>query len=124
MPGSDGAGYAGFADKVDSHFWRLFGSALLLSGITGGIAYSQRSTDRDARTTVSGAMSQALGQQLGQMSEEMFRKQMNVAPTIEIRPGYRFNVQVEKDLTFNGPYRPFDYKRAISADDKTFRLTP
>jgi type IV secretion system protein VirB10 len=38
-------------------------------------------------------MSQALGQQLGELSEEMIRKQMNVAPTIEIRSGYRFNVR-------------------------------
>jgi type IV secretion system protein VirB10 len=66
-------------------------------------------------------MSQALGQQFGQLTEEMIRKQMNVAPTIEIRPGYRFNVQVTKDLTFNGPYRPFDYERSIGAEGKTFR---
>jgi type IV secretion system protein TrbI len=52
----------------------------------------------------------------------MIRKQMNVAPTIEIRPGYRFNVQVTKDLTFNGPYRAFDYRRSISAGPETFRV--
>jgi type IV secretion system protein VirB10 len=122
MPGSDGAGYAGFKDQVDTHFWRVFASALLLSGITGGIAYSQDSQAKpDNRTTVSGTMSQALGQQLGELSEEMIRKQMNVAPTIEIRPGYRFNVQVTKDLTFNGPYRAFDYERSISAATQTFK---
>ena len=122
MPGSDGAGYAGFKDLVDTHFWRLFGSALLLSGITGGIAYSQDSQAQANKVTVGGSMSQALGQQLGQLSEEMIRKQMNVAPTIEIRPGYRFNVQVTKDLTFNGPYQAFDYQRSISAGSQTFRL--
>jgi type IV secretion system protein VirB10 len=122
MPGSDGAGYAGFNDQVNTHFWRLIASSLLLSGITGGIAMSQDSvTDRNGRTNFSGAMSQALGQQFGQLTEEMIRKQMNVAPTIEIRPGYRFNVQVTKDLTFNGPYRPFDYERSIGAEGKTFR---
>lgn len=121
MPGSDGAGYAGFQDQVDSHFWRMFASALLLSSITGGIAYSQDSQAHgDNQATVSGAMSQALGQQLGQLSEEMIRKQMNVAPTIEIRPGYRFNVQVTKDLTFNAPYRAFDYERSIAAGDQMF----
>lgn len=125
MPGSDGAGYSGFKDLVDNHFWRLLGSAVLLSGITGGIAYSQDSQAQAGDgATVSGAMSQALGQQLGQLSEEMIRKQMNVAPTIEIRPGYRFNVQVTKDLTFNGPYRAFDYQRSISADAQIFRQRP
>lgn len=123
MPGSDGAGYAGFEDQVDTHFWRLFGSALLLSGITGGIAYSQDSQAQSGdRTPVGGAMSQALGQHLGQLTEEMIRRQMNVAPTIEIRPGYRFNVQVTKDLTFNTPYVAFEYERSISAAGVTFRM--
>jgi len=34
----------------------------------------------------------------------MLRRQMNVQPTIQIRPGYRFNVLVNKDLIFEGPY--------------------
>jgi type IV secretory pathway VirB10-like protein len=122
MPGSDGAGYAGFNDQANTHFWRLVASSLLLSGITGGIALSQDSvTDKNGRTNFSGAMSQALGQEFGQVTQEMIRKQMNVAPTIEIRPGYRFNVQVTKDLTFNGPYKAFDYQRSIAAGAQTFR---
>ena len=37
MPGTDFAGYTGFKDKVNNHFLRLFGSALLMSAITAGI---------------------------------------------------------------------------------------
>jgi type IV secretion system protein VirB10 len=40
---------------------------------------------------------------------QMLMKNLNVAPTIEIRPGYRFNVMVSKDLTFKKPYQSFDY---------------
>ena len=29
--------------------------------------------------------------------------------TLEIRPGFRFNVVVTKDLTFTKPYQAFDY---------------
>lgn len=123
MPGADGAGYSGFHDLVDNHFWRLFGNALLLSGITGGVAYSQDAlAPTGERTTVGSAMGQSVGQQLGQVSEEMIRKQMNVAPTIEIRPGYRFNVQVTKDLTFNAPYRAFDYDRSIAAAGQKYAI--
>jgi type IV secretion system protein VirB10 len=115
MPGSDGAGYAGFADQVDNHFDRLFGGALLLSAITAGVSMSQDSSNaQHGRLTVGGAMAQSLGQEMGQVSQELIRKQMNVAPTIQIRPGYRFNVQVTKDVTFNGPYHAFDYQRSIS----------
>ncbi|MDD9936783.1 MAG: conjugal transfer protein TrbI, partial [Myxococcales bacterium] len=114
MPGADSAGYAGFKDQVDNHYFRLFASAVLMSGITAGITISQDEVrDENGRVTMSGAMTESLGQQLGQLSEELIRRQMNVAPTIEIRPGYRFNVQVTKDLTFSGPYRPYDYDRSI-----------
>jgi type IV secretory pathway VirB10-like protein len=30
---------------------------------------------------------------------------MNRPATIEIRPGYQFNVMVTEDLTFPGPYK-------------------
>jgi type IV secretion system protein VirB10 len=109
MPGADGAGAAGFRDQVNNHYFRLFGSALLMSGVTAGVALSQpdyRYLDRrDARA----AMSEALGQQLGHVTAQMIAKNMGIAPTLEIRPGYRFNVVVVKDLTFSKPYQPFDY---------------
>jgi type IV secretory pathway VirB10-like protein len=39
----------------------------------------------------------------------MIAKNLNIAPTLEIRPGYRFNVIVTKDMTFSKPYQSFDY---------------
>ena len=36
MPGADSAGYAGFHDKVNNHYLRTFGSALLMSAIIAG----------------------------------------------------------------------------------------
>jgi type IV secretion system protein TrbI len=30
---------------------------------------------------------------------------MNSGPTLEIRPGYQFNVMVTEDLVFPGPYK-------------------
>ena len=52
------------------------------------------------------ALSEALGQSLGQALTELFRKNLSIAPTLEIRPGYRFNVMVTKDMTFEEPYTP------------------
>jgi type IV secretion system protein TrbI len=111
MPGADGAGQAGFSDQANNHYFRLFGSALLMSAVTAGITYSQRQDDdsfRDA-PSASSALSEALGQQLGQVTAQLIAKNMNIAPTLEIRPGYRFNVIVVKDLTFSKPYKSFDY---------------
>jgi type IV secretion system protein TrbI len=113
MPGADMVGFSGFSDKVDNHYWRLFSSAFLLSGVTAGVAVSQPSTTTTNGATTqqnfSGAMSQALGQQLGQVTAQLLTKNMNVAPTLVIRPGYRFNIVVTKDLTFDKPYKAFDY---------------
>jgi type IV secretion system protein TrbI len=111
MPGADGAGQAGFSDQANNHYFRLFGSALLMSAVTAGITYSQRQNDNSSinAPTASSALSEALGQQLGQATAQLIAKNLNVSPTLEIRPGYRFNVIVVKDLTFSKPYKSFDY---------------
>lgn len=113
MPGADSAGYSGFTDQTNNHYVRIFGSALLMSGVIAGVTYSQGKDSTLNGTnnapTASSAMSQALGQELGQVAAQMISKNLNIAPTLEIRPGYRFNVIAVKDLTFSKPYRSFDY---------------
>jgi type IV secretion system protein VirB10 len=41
----------------------------------------------------------------------MISRNLNISPTLEIRPGYRFNVTVTKDMVFARPYQAFDYKK-------------
>lgn len=110
MPGSDSAGYAGLKDQVNSHYVRLFSSAFLMSAVTAGVALSQpEQHSTNGRPTTSSALSEALGQQLGNVTAQLISKNLNVAPTLGIRPGYRFNVIVTKDMTFSKPYAAFDY---------------
>ena len=112
MPGADSAGYSGFYDQVNNHYLRLFGSAIMMSGVVAGVTLSQDSSNTGSTLSQQRAgdvMSAALGQQLGQVTAEMIRKNMNTSPTLEIRPGYRFNVIVTKDMTFKTAYRQFDY---------------
>jgi len=45
-----------------------------------------------------------VGQQVGQVGVEVTRRNLNIQPTIIVRPGYRFFVRVEKDLLFKAPY--------------------
>lgn len=44
-----------------------------------------------------------------QLGHPLIMRNLNIAPTIEIRPGYRFNVMVSKDMVFTKPYQSFDY---------------
>lgn len=106
MPGTDATGAAGFSDEVNHHLVRVFGSALLLSVISAGVQLSQipefgRGFTGPSAGNVLGA---SVGQQLGQTSSELIRRGMSVAPTIEVRPGYAFNVMVTQDLVFPGSY--------------------
>lgn len=112
MPGSDSAGYGGFKDKVNNHYLRIFGSALFMSGVTAGATLSQPQQNFQnfgQRQSAGSALSEALGQQLGQATAMLIQKNLNISPTLMIRPGFRFNVVVTKDLAFSKPYRAFDY---------------
>ena len=110
MPGADGVGYAGFKDQVNNHYLRIFGSALIMSAIVAGSTYSQRdSGGAFGRQNAGSIMSQSLGQQLGLVTANLIRKNLNISPTLEIRPGYRFNIIVTKDMKFSKPYQSFDY---------------
>ena len=106
MPGTDALGAAGFRDEVNQHLVRVFGSALLLSVISAGIQLSQipEFGQGFSGPTAGNVLGAAVGQQLGQTSSELIRRGMNVSPTIEIRPGYAFNVMVIQDIVFPGPY--------------------
>ncbi|UPG90355.1 conjugal transfer protein TrbI [Luteibacter aegosomaticola] len=110
MEGVDAAGYAGFNDQVDRHYIRLFGSAILMSGITSGLTSSRVTPNNDPFGSSNAAQfNENLANSLGQVATKMIEKNMNVAPTLKIRPGYRFNVMAVKDLAFEHPYRAFDY---------------
>lgn len=112
MPAADASGSTGMRDQVNNHYVRIFGSSFLMSGITAGVALSQpNQSGVSQQPTARSALSEALGQQLGQTASQMLAKNLNIAPTLMIRPGYRFNIIVVKDLTFKTPYKPFDYNK-------------
>ena len=111
MPGSSGAGYAGFKDRVNNHYVRIFGSAIMMSAILAGVEMTQDDGKNGDSQRMADALSEALGQQLGGTMAEMLNRNMSISPTLEIRPGYRLNVMLVKDLVFHGPYSGFDYAR-------------
>ena len=99
MPGADEGGFAGFHDQVDDHFLKVFGNAILLSVVSAGVQLSQgNANNQTSGLTTQQTIAAALGQQLGQLGQETARRNMQVQPTLEIRPGYRFVVMVTKDI--------------------------
>ena len=99
MPGADQAGYAGFKDKTNNHLARIYGNAIVLSLITAAAQLSQPvQRQGDASYSSQQIIAGSLGLQLNQLGMQTLARGMNIAPTMEIRPGYRFNVMVTKDI--------------------------
>jgi type IV secretory pathway VirB10-like protein len=106
MAGTDAHGNGGFKDEVNNHYFKTFGSAILLAIIGTGIdmAIPQSST-RSGRDRASDAARRNFAETFGRVTERTINKNLDVQPTLEIRPGYKFNVLVDQDIAFPGPYR-------------------
>lgn len=107
MLGQDAHGFSGFRDKVDHHYKRLVGFAVLTSlfAAASNIAQNQ---NRSVLTYPSPGeiAGSAVGQQVSDLGAQVTRKNLNVQPTIKIPVGYRFNVRVNRDVLFEAPYKP------------------
>ena len=106
MSGTDGLGEAGFSQITDNHYWKIFGSAFLISLLGAGaqLAQPQQSSalsNPGMGQTATGAISQ----EMDSVGGDMLQKNLNIAPTLKIRPGYLFNVLVSKTMVLP-PYRP------------------
>ena len=109
MSGHDEEGKGGFADRVNHHYARLFGFALLTSTLSAAYQLSQDpETQGDFRSIPSNRQvaAAAVGQQMTELGIEIARRNLRVQPTIEVRKGYRLNVMVNRDVVFPGSYQP------------------
>ena len=81
----------------------------MMSLVTGSMAYALDSTNdgtsSENGTSMTDEMTAALAAQLGQTTTTLLQKNLNIKPTLEIRPGYQFNIVVTKDLVFRDPYK-------------------
>ncbi len=106
MAGTDAEGYGGFQDKVDRHLWRTFGSAALVAIIGTGIDMSMpESSTLATQETASDAARRNFAESFGRVAEQTISKNLNVQPTIRVRPGYKFNILVDQDIIFPSIYR-------------------
>lgn len=99
QPGADTQGYAGLEDQVDYHWWELAKAAVLSTllsvGAEAGTSNSENNLAQAIRMGASNSISQT-GQQIVQ-------RQLNIQPTLTIRPGFPVRVVVTRDLVL-APY--------------------
>lgn len=105
MVGQDANGYSGFRDKVDRHYRRLIGFAVLTSLFAAASEISQnRNRSLLTYPSPSQIAGSSAGQQAADLGAQITRRNLNVQPTIKIPIGYRFNVRVNRDILFDSPY--------------------
>jgi type IV secretory pathway VirB10-like protein len=98
MPGTDSVGQGGSADQVDNHYGRLLGGVLLSSllGVGAQVAYGPSVNTVDP--SIGQLALQGMAGNINQAGQQITRKNLNIQPTLVIRPGYLFNVLVTRDL--------------------------
>jgi type IV secretion system protein TrbI len=98
--GADTEGYAGLEDQVDYHWSRLFMAAALSTLLGVGSELGASNTDND----IVRALRRGSSDSLNQTGQQIVRRNLNVQPTLTIRPGFPVRVIVNRDLVL-APYR-------------------
>ncbi len=93
VPATDAAGFAGLADKVDFHTWALLKGVALTTLLGVG-----------AELTVTGesdlveAIRESTQQNVARAGDQITQRNLDIQPTIRIRPGAPVRLVVHKDL--------------------------
>jgi type IV secretion system protein TrbI len=98
QPGADTQGYAGLEDGVDYHWWDLAKAAALSTLLGIGTELATDDNDRLVRAIRDGAQDT-----INQAGQQIVQRQLQIAPTLTIRPGFPVRVIVTHDLVLE-PY--------------------
>lgn len=99
MPASDAAGFAGLEDRVDGHSWQLI-KGIGLSTLLGVSSELSFGGDGDLVR----AIRESTQQNAANAGDRITAHNLDVQPTIRIRPGWPVRVIVNKDLVVQ-PWR-------------------
>jgi type IV secretion system protein TrbI len=100
QPGADTQGFAGLEDEVDQHWGRLFMAAALSTLLGVGSELGATNNDNNIVT----ALRRGSTDSLNQTGQQIVRRNMNIQPTLTIRPGFPVRVIVNRDLVL-APYQ-------------------
>jgi len=93
QPGADAAGYAGLQDRVNQHWGNLLKAAAVSTLLGVGAELGADSEDDLTRALRRGSQDT-----INQTGQQIVRRQLNVQPTLTIRPGHPLRVVLTRDL--------------------------
>ena len=100
LPATDTAGYAGVADRVDFHTWRLLRGIGLSTLLGVGTQLTFGSSEADLVR----ALRESAQQNGDRAGQRIVERNLDIQPTISVRPGFPVRVLVHKDLVLR-PWR-------------------
>lgn len=106
-PSAGGLGDMGMDGRVNNHFWKRFGGAMLVSVIDGlgkalgNVAANKLNEALDGDNYYQSGMSS----DSSAVAEKIIENTINIPPTLIKHQGDRVNVYVSRDLDFSGVYR-------------------
>ncbi|QGY80497.1 type IV secretion system protein VirB10 [Sphingorhabdus lacus] len=92
-PVTDPLGRAGLGGKVDSHFLKRFGSAILLSVVQSGLGLLQRGGNDVVVRTADDAKS---------VAGIALQRDISIPPTVKVAQGTAIRIFIARDLDFSG----------------------
>lgn len=104
QPGADAAGYSGLEDEVDNHWKELLGAAALSTLLSVGTEVNSGADSGNTNSDLIAALRRGAGDSINQTGQQIVRRNLNIQPTLTIRPGFPVRVIVNRDLVLE-PYR-------------------
>lgn len=94
LPGTDTAGYAGVADKVDLHTWKLIKGIALATLLGVGTELSFGSSENELVK----AIRESTQENTNRAGQRLVERTLDIQPTITVRPGWPIRIIVNKDI--------------------------
>jgi type IV secretion system protein VirB10 len=102
MPAADLQGAAGLTDEVDEHWWRILKGATVATLLAATSTYVAGDTT-GSNPTVTQVMARGASGEINQVGQRITHANLNIQPTITVRPGFAVNVIVTRDMILS-PY--------------------
>jgi type IV secretion system protein TrbI len=93
--GLDQAGETGISDKINHHYFQMFGASIALGVIAGA---TESTTNTGLVQSGSDALRQGMASSLAQSSAQILDRFLNILPEITVREGHRIKVYLTEDL--------------------------
>ncbi|PRD43102.1 conjugal transfer protein TraI [Phyllobacterium phragmitis] len=98
LPGADTQGFSGLEDEVDYHWGQIFRAAVLSTLLGVGTELSS-----DDESDIARAIRESTQDSASDIGQQIVRRQLNIQPTLTVRPGFPVRVVVGRDLVMQ-PY--------------------